>query len=92
MNSVDGPSEGSGPIKVNNRMVVALEARLKACPSVRTLGVKPNFCDYSPEEKDLIRQASKIYYPSSLYADVFAAMGKPIFPSHATYLLSLIHI
>jgi ribosomal protein S6--L-glutamate ligase len=34
----------------------------------------------------LIRQASRIYYPSSLYADVFAAMGKSIFPSHATYL------
>lgn len=85
MNPGSKMSDGTGITESNRRNVIALGARLRACPSVRTLGVKPNFCDYSPAEKALIRRASKIYYPSSLYADVFAAMGKPIFPSHATY-------
>jgi ribosomal protein S6--L-glutamate ligase len=64
---------------------VALEARLRNCSNVITLGVRPNFPDYSPEEKDLIYNAPIIYYPSTFYADMFAAMGKPIFPSAHTY-------
>lgn len=64
---------------------VALEARLKGCPSVRTLGVRPNFADYSPQEAALIRGAKTIYYPSTHYVDMFAAMGKSTFPSVHTY-------
>lgn len=64
---------------------VALEARLRDCPQVLTLGVRPNFSDYDSYEKQVIRNAPKIFYPSSFYADVFDAMQKPIFPSHATY-------
>jgi ribosomal protein S6--L-glutamate ligase len=64
---------------------IALEGRLRNCCNVITLGVRPNFSDYSPEEKDLIRNAPKIYYPSTFYADMFAATGKPIFPSVHTY-------
>lgn len=33
----------------------------------------------------MIREAQKIFYPSTFYADMFAAMGKPIFPSIHTY-------
>ncbi len=33
----------------------------------------------------LIRQAAKIYYPSSFYADLFDALGKKTFPSYQTY-------
>lgn len=69
----------------NQGPFVALEARLRDCPQVMTLGVRPNFSDYSDYEKEVIRKAPKIFYPSSFYADVFDAMGKPIFPSHATY-------
>lgn len=58
---------------------------MRDCPRVVTLGVRPNFNDYRDHEKKLILQAPRIYYPSSLYADVFTAMGKAIFPSHATY-------
>ncbi|MFO8111883.1 MAG: RimK family alpha-L-glutamate ligase [Desulfosalsimonadaceae bacterium] len=64
---------------------IALEGRLRHCSNVVTLGVRPNFSDYSLEEKDLIRNAGKIYYPSTFYADMFAAIGKPIFPSVHTY-------
>ena len=66
-------------------MVIALEARLKPCRNVITLGVHPNFSDYTIEEKSLLSNSDRIYYPSSFYADMFAAMGKEIFPSVHTY-------
>ena len=64
---------------------LALEGRLKECKNVITLGVRPNFSDYSPADADLIRNAEKIYYPSAFYADLFNAMGKRTFPSYHTY-------
>ena len=64
---------------------IALEARLRDCRNVRTLGVRTNFSDYSPEEAALIRNAGKIYYPTTFYADLFDAMGKATFPSYHTY-------
>lgn len=74
-------SAGAG----RNRLLVALEGRLKHCPQVITLGVRPNFSDYNDNEKALIHGADKIYYPSSFYADLFDALGKPMFPSYHTY-------
>ena len=68
-----------------NHKVIALEARLRKCTNVRTLGVRPNFSDYSPAEINLIRSAPKIYYPTGFYADLFDAMGKRTFPSYHTY-------
>ncbi len=64
---------------------VALGARLRRNREILTLGLKPNFSDYSPGEKDLIRKAEKIYFPTAFYADLFNAMGKPTFPSFHTY-------
>ena len=64
---------------------IALEARLRTCRNVLTLGVRPNFSDYSQQEADLIRNAAKIYYPTTFYADLFDAMGKITFPSYHTY-------
>jgi len=66
-------------------MVIALEHRLRRCRNVRTLGVRTNFVDYSDDEIRAIRQAPKIYYPSVFYADLFDAIGKPLFPSYHTY-------
>jgi ribosomal protein S6--L-glutamate ligase len=67
------------------RQVLALEARLRPCRNVRTIGVRPNFCDYSEEEAGLIHSAGKIYYPTTFYADLFDALGKPTFPGYHTY-------
>ena len=69
----------------NSKQVIALEARLKGCKNVMTLGVRTNFSDYSIHEADLIRSADKIYYPTTLYAELFDAMGKKTFPSYHTY-------
>ncbi|RJQ77343.1 MAG: RimK family alpha-L-glutamate ligase [Desulfobacteraceae bacterium] len=75
---LDTPARSCGPW-------VALERRLRKCPQVTTLGVRPNFADYSARERELIRQAAKIYYPSALYADLMDTLGKRIFPSYHTY-------
>jgi ribosomal protein S6--L-glutamate ligase len=64
---------------------IALEARLRNCKNVVTLGVRSNFSDYSLQEAELIRNADKIYYPTTFYADLFDAMGKATFPSYHTY-------
>jgi len=64
---------------------IALEARLRDCRNVKTLGVRSNFSDYSAEETGLIRNARKIYYPTTFYADLFDAIGKATFPSYHTY-------
>lgn len=65
--------------------VIALEARLRACKNVMTLGVRPNFSDYTQQESNLIRKAKTIYYPSTFYAELFDSMGKKTFPSYHTY-------
>jgi ribosomal protein S6--L-glutamate ligase len=64
---------------------IALEARLRNCKNVVTLGVRANFSDYSPQEAELIRKADKIYYPTPFYADLFDAMGKATFPSYHVF-------
>ena len=64
---------------------IALEGRLRDCKNVITIGVRPNFSDYTSSESELIRAARKIYYPSSFYADLFDAMGKPTFPGYHNY-------
>jgi ribosomal protein S6--L-glutamate ligase len=68
-----------------SKEVIALEARLKNCKNVRTLGVRSNFSDYEPRDAELIRKANKIYYPTTFYADLFDTMGKQTFPSYHTY-------
>ncbi len=68
-----------------SRTVIALEARLRACANVTTLGVRPNFSDYGPEEATMIRNADTVYYPATFYADLLDAMGKRTFPSYHTY-------
>ena len=65
-----------------SKKVIALEARLKNCKNVVTLGVRPNFSDYSHTDADLIRKSEKIYYPTTFYAELFDAMGKKTFPSY----------
>lgn len=75
-----GPEPGAG-----RRRVVALEWRLRDCRNVTSLGVRPHLDDYDAEARALIRGADRIYYPGSLYADLFAAMGKPTFPSCHSY-------
>jgi len=68
------------------KIFVALGSRLKGVPEVLTLGVKPNFQDYSVEEREIILSAAMILYPTTNYAQFFSTMGKPFFPSLETCL------
>jgi ribosomal protein S6--L-glutamate ligase len=63
-----------------NKTLLALGKRLRGCATVRCLGVRTNWQDYSAEEQDLIREAGKIFYPSRLYEVLFLSMGKEVFP------------
>ena len=65
---------------------VALGRRLQGIPEVITLGVKPNFFDYSVQERKLILGAEIILYPTLNYAQFLTTMEKKIFPSLETYL------
>lgn len=69
-----------------SKRIIALGGRLRSSPMVMTLGVRPNFLDYDERERSLIRDAPKIYYPSSLYAELFHTLGKPTFPGIYNYL------
>jgi ribosomal protein S6--L-glutamate ligase len=66
--------------------LVALGRRLEGIPEVLTLGVRPNFLDYSPRERTLISNSPVIFYPTLNYAQFFTTAGKRIFPSLETYL------
>jgi len=68
------------------KLFVALGSRLKGVPEVLTLGVKPNFMDYSLDERKLILGAAVIFYPTYNYAQFLSTMGKPFFPSLETCL------
>ena len=65
---------------------VAIGSRLRGVPEVMTLGVKPNFKDYSPVERDLVLNSKRILFPTLNYAQFLTTMGKEIFPSLETYL------
>lgn len=71
--------------KTSQPIRVALGSQLKSCPSVNTLGVCPNLKDYADWQLDLIHRSLKIYFPTTLYAEMFVAMGKEIFPKIQTY-------
>ena len=59
---------------------LALGKRLRFCSSLESIGVLPNWEDYSNEAKEAFLEASEIYYPSSLYEDVARSLGKNTFP------------
>ncbi len=69
----------------SSRRVIALAPRLRGCRNVLTLGVRPNLGDYDAEALAEINAATKIYYPSAFFADLFNVLGKPTFPSRHTY-------
>jgi len=71
---------------MRGKRFVALGARLKGIPEIITLGVKPNFLDYTDRERELIFDSPVILYPTLNYSQFFTTIGKRIFPSLETYL------
>lgn len=71
--------------KNKKALPVAIGARLIKSPHINTLGLKPNFTDYSEIEKEHLIKAKKIYFPTAFYADLFNVMRKKTFPNFHTY-------
>ncbi|MBW2029334.1 MAG: ATP-grasp domain-containing protein [Deltaproteobacteria bacterium] len=72
--------------QAHHKPLIALGSRLKGMPGVLTLGVRPNFHDYTSREKDLMLEAPVVLYPTQNYAQFFHTLGKRIFPSLETHL------
>jgi ribosomal protein S6--L-glutamate ligase len=68
-----------------NTSKIALAPFLRSCSAVLTLGVRAGLDDYSPQEKDLLRRADRIFFPTLHFCDIFQALGKPTFPNPTTY-------
>ncbi len=64
----------------------ALGSRLRSVPEVRTLGVKPNFLDYTQTERTLILESPVVLYPTRHYAKFLSTLDRRIFPSLETHL------
>ncbi len=73
---------------MTNGIRIAFSHRFKECPDVVVIQARPNFSDYTQAEKQQIRAADKIYYPTPLYVDLFMTMKKAIFPGRETYVYS----
>ena len=67
-------------------LYVALGSRLRSVPEVITLGVKPNFNDYTSDEKRLIFNSTMVLYPTRNYSQFLSTLGKRFFPSLETCL------
>ncbi len=67
---------------------VALGSRLQGIPEVYTLGVRPNFLDYTEYERELILDSRLVLFPTLNYAQFLTTLGKSIFPSLETHLYS----
>jgi ribosomal protein S6--L-glutamate ligase len=70
------------------KQFIALGSRLLGVPEVLTLGVKPNFLEYTRAERELIHQADLILFPTTGYAQFFNTMKKRTFPSLETYIFA----
>jgi ribosomal protein S6--L-glutamate ligase len=73
-------------MNVTAKPYIALGNRLKGVPEVLTLGVKPNFYDYTQNERRLIIESPVILYPTLTYSQLFSTMDKKLFPSLETYI------
>ena len=70
------------------RQRVAIGEQLKGCPQVITLGLRSQLTDYTRAERELLRTADIIFYPTDRFVDLFATLGKETFPSLNCYRLS----
>ncbi len=66
---------------------LAIGRRLARFSEITTLGLRPNLDDYTPAERELIKAAPTIYYPTNAFAEQFTFLGKRVFPSLACHLM-----
>ncbi|MHC1727874.1 MAG: RimK family alpha-L-glutamate ligase [Syntrophobacteraceae bacterium] len=66
--------------------LISLGKRLRKS-SIRCLGLQPNWDDYSQKAQEDIRKAEMVCYPGPVYAKIFQAAGKRVFPRNYYTLL-----
>ena len=66
---------------------VALAPFLRSCTEIVTLGVRATIDDYSAEERNLMRSAARVFFPTPRFAYLFNALQIPTFPGYYTYRL-----
>lgn len=66
--------------KENKGYRMAMGRRARASRGVRPVGLIANWEDYPDEVKEDFRNATRIYYPSSLYEELCRTLGKEVFP------------
>ena len=66
---------------------VALAPFLLSCSSIITLGIRAAIDDYSANEKELLRSAERVFFPTPRFAYLFDALQIPTFPDYHTYRL-----
>jgi ribosomal protein S6--L-glutamate ligase len=70
-----------------SKLRVAIDEHLQNCSQVITLGVRSQIGDYTQKERELLRAADIIFFPTARFVDLFATLGKVTFPSVNCYRL-----
>ena len=70
-----------------SKLRVAIGGHLENCSQVIILGVRSQISDYTREERELLRTADIIFFPTTKFADLFATLGKVTYPSVTCYRL-----
>lgn len=65
---------------------VSLGKRLRA-GSVPRLGINPNWCGYTEEERRQIAGAGKVFYPGPVFEQIIRASGSEVFPCNYYYFM-----
>jgi len=71
----------------NQGKKISFGKRLRSSPSFQCVGTFPNWQDYPAPVQQAVKFADKIYYPSTLYEDLFLSVGKKVFPSNFYQLM-----
>jgi len=72
---------------MNRGRRISLGRQLSLSNTILTLGLRCNRQEYTPDEREMIIGAEKVYFPTVFYAHVLDAMGKKIFPGLSSYNL-----
>lgn len=67
------------------KIKVALAPFCLECSSVITLGIRAAMEDYTPDERNLIRNADRVFFPTPRFVDTLEAISKVTFPSPQSY-------
>jgi hypothetical protein len=72
-------------VDLSRSSYVALAPFLRGFPQITTLGIRPCLVDYDLSERELLKRAQRILFPTPRFVQILDAAGKATFPSMASY-------